>query len=58
MLWSMSDFAQASGCRGRGGEQFKVVVLVEQGEVEKVMEREKEDIEVLAMGQFLISSRC
>jgi hypothetical protein len=29
------------------------VVLVEQGEVEKAMEREKQDIDVLAMGQFL-----
>ena len=56
--WSMSDFAQASGRGGRGGERFEVVVLVEQGEVEQVMEREKEDIDVLAMGQFLIGSGC
>ena len=35
-----------------------MVVLVEQGEVEQVIEREKEDIDVLAMGQFLIGSRC
>ena len=31
---------------------------MEQGEVEQVIEREKEDIDVLAIGQFLISSRC
>ena len=54
----MSDFAQASGRGGREGERFEVVVLVEQGEVEQVMEREKEDIDVLAMGQFLIGSGC
>jgi superfamily II DNA helicase RecQ len=58
MPWSMSDFAQASGRGGRGGEPFEVVVLVEQGEVEKAMEREKQDIDVLAMGQFLIGSGC
>lgn len=28
MPWSMSDFAQASGRRGRAGEQVDVVVLV------------------------------
>ena len=56
--WSISDFAQASGRGGRGGEQFEVVVLVEHGEVEKAMEEQKEDIDVLAMGQFLIGSGC
>ncbi|KAF1922244.1 P-loop containing nucleoside triphosphate hydrolase protein [Didymella exigua CBS 183.55] len=45
--WSMSDFAQASGRGGRGGEQYEVVVLVGQGEVEQVMEREKEKMDVL-----------
>ena len=40
------------------GELFKVVVLVEQGEVEKAIEREKQDIDVLAIGQFLIRSGC
>jgi superfamily II DNA helicase RecQ len=58
MPWSMSDFAQASGRGGRGGEQFDVVVLVEHGEVEKAMEREKDEIDVLAIGQFLIGSGC
>jgi superfamily II DNA helicase RecQ len=58
MPWSMSDFAQASGRGGRGGEPFDVVVLVEHGEVEKAIEREKDEIDVLAMGQFLIGSGC
>jgi hypothetical protein len=34
------------------------VVLVEHREVEKAIEREKDKINVLAIGQFLISSRC
>lgn len=54
----MSDFAQASGRGGRGGEQYDVVVLVGHGEVEQVMEREREKMDVLAMGQFLIGSGC
>ena len=58
MLWSISNFAQASSRRGRGGEQFNVVVLVEHREVEKAIEREKDEINMLAIGQFLISSRC
>ena len=58
MPWSISNFAQASSRGGRGGEQFDVVVLVEHGEVEKAMEREKDEIDVLAIGQFLISSGC
>jgi hypothetical protein len=35
MLWSLTDFAQASGCRGRGGELVDVVVVIEHREVEK-----------------------
>jgi superfamily II DNA helicase RecQ len=58
MLWSMTDFAQASRRRGRGGEAFNMVVVVEQGEVEKRMERESDNLDVQAMGQFLIGSRC
>ena len=58
MPWSITDFAQASGRGGRGGEEFDVVVVVEQGEVEKRMERESDDIEVVAMGQFLVGSGC
>jgi hypothetical protein len=33
-------------------------VLVEQGEVEKAIEREKQDIDMLAIRQFLIRSGC
>jgi superfamily II DNA helicase RecQ len=50
MLWSITDFAQASGRGGRGGEAFDVVVVLEQGEVEKRIERESDNIEVLAIG--------
>jgi superfamily II DNA helicase RecQ len=58
MLWSMTDFAQASGRRGRRGEQVDVVVVVGHGEVEKRMEKESDDIDVQAMGYFLIGSGC
>ena len=34
------------------------MVLVEHREVEKAIEREKDEIDVLAIGQFLISSGC
>jgi superfamily II DNA helicase RecQ len=58
MPWSMTDFAQASGRGGRGGEQVDVVVVVGHGEVEKRMEKESDDIDVQAMGHFLIGSGC
>lgn len=58
MPWSMTDFAQASGRGGRGGERFDVVVVLEHGAVEKRMEKESDDIDVQAMGQFLIGSGC
>lgn len=54
----MTDFAQASGRRGQGGEQVDVVVVLGQGEVEKRMEKESDDIDVQAIGQFLIRSGC
>jgi superfamily II DNA helicase RecQ len=58
MPWSMTDFAQASRRRGQGGEQVDVVVVVGHGEVEKQIEKESDDINVQAMGHFLISSGC
>lgn len=58
MPWSIMDFAQASGRRGRGRERFKVVVVVEYREVEKRIEQESGDINVQAIGTFLIRSRC
>jgi superfamily II DNA helicase RecQ len=52
MPWSMTDFAQASGRGGRGGETFDVVVMIEQGKVEKRIEQESGDIDVrLAISQ-------
>jgi superfamily II DNA helicase RecQ len=54
----MTDFAQASGRGGQGGEQVDVVVVVGHREVEKRMEKESDDINVQAMGHFLIGSRC
>lgn len=58
MPWSMTDFAQASGRRGRGREGFKVVVIVEHGEVEKRIEQESDDLDVQAIEVFLIRLGC
>ena len=58
MPWSMTDFAQASGRGGRGGERFDVVVVLGQGTVEKRIEQESGDINVQAIGAFLIRNRC
>jgi hypothetical protein len=58
MLWSMTDFTQASRRRGQGGEQVDVVVVVGHREVEKQIEKESNNIDVQVIGHFLISSRC
>jgi hypothetical protein len=54
----LTNFAQASGCRGRRGELVDVVVVIEHREVEKRVEEKSEDIDVQAIGQFLIRSGC
>jgi superfamily II DNA helicase RecQ len=58
MPWSMIDYAQESGRGGRAGERVDSVILVEHGEVERTMERMSEDLDVQAMGMFLIGSGC
>jgi len=58
MPWSMIDYAQESGRGGRAGERVDSVILVEQGEVERTMQRKSEDLDVQAMGTFLIGSGC
>jgi hypothetical protein len=46
MLWSITDFTQASRRRGRRGKQVDIVVVVEHREVEKRIEKESDDINV------------
>ncbi|CAO2655088.1 Nn.00g101520.m01.CDS01, partial [Neocucurbitaria sp. VM-36] len=58
MPWSMIDYAQESGRGGRGGETVDAVVLVEHGEVERRMQEKEEDIDVQAIGLFLIGGGC
>ena len=58
MLWSMIDYAQESGRGGRAGERVDAVVLVEKGEVERTMKQKSGDLDVQAMGVFLIGSGC
>jgi superfamily II DNA helicase RecQ len=58
MPWSMIDFAQESGCGGRADERVDSVVLVEKGEVEVTMRRKWDDLNVQAMGMFLVGKGC
>lgn len=58
MLWSMTDYAQESGRSRRAGERLDLVVLLEPDEVEWMMERKSTDMDVQAMGRFLIGSGC
>jgi superfamily II DNA helicase RecQ len=58
MPWSMIDYAQESGRGGRAGERVDSVILVEQGEVERTMQGKSDDLDVQAMGMFLIGGGC
>lgn len=58
MPWSMIDFAQESGRGGRGGERVDSVIVVEHGEVERRMKQKEEDLDVQAMGIFIIGGGC
>jgi superfamily II DNA helicase RecQ len=58
MPWSMTDYAQESGRGGRGGEQVDSIILVEHGTVEKRMLEKAEDLDVQAMGVFLLGNGC
>jgi hypothetical protein len=58
MPWSMIDYAQETGRGGRAGERVCSVVLVEHGRVEWTMKQKSEDLDVQAMGLFLIGQGC
>jgi superfamily II DNA helicase RecQ len=58
MPWSMTDYAQEGGRGGRAGEVVDSVIVVEEGEVERVMKQKEEELDVQAMGMFLIGSGC
>jgi superfamily II DNA helicase RecQ len=58
MPWSMIDYAQESGRGGRAGERVDSVVLVEHGEAERTMKQKSDDLDVQAMGTFIIGSGC
>ena len=58
MPWSMIDYAQESGRGGRAGKRVDAVVLVEKGEVERTMKQKSGDLDVQAMGVFIIGSGC
>jgi hypothetical protein len=58
MPWSMIDFAQESGRGGRNGEVVDSVVLVEHGEVERMLAQKGADVDVQAVGAFVTSTGC
>ena len=58
MLWSIIDYAQESGRGGRAGERVNSVVLVKHGEVERTIKQKSDNLDVQAMGTFIISSSC
>jgi hypothetical protein len=53
MPWSMIDYGQESGRRGRSGEVSDSVIMIEEGEVEDRVSRSRGDVDIVAMGQFL-----
>lgn len=58
MLQSIIDFTQESGQGGRASEVVDSVILVEHGEVEQTLSKKGDDINVQAIGVFIISSSC
>ncbi|KAF2624455.1 P-loop containing nucleoside triphosphate hydrolase protein [Macroventuria anomochaeta] len=58
MPWSMIDYVQESGRGGRAGKRVDSVVLLEPDEVEQTMQQKSTDVDVQAMGNFLIGSGC
>jgi len=58
MPWSIINFAQESGRGGQAGEIVDSVLVVEQGEVERRIEQQKGELDVQAIGLFIIGSRC
>lgn len=58
MPWSMIDYAQESGRGGRAGEVVDSVILVGHGEVEETLAKNADNIDVSAIGFFIIGSGC
>ena len=58
MLWSIINYAQESGRGGQASERVDLVVLVEYSEVERTIKQKSDNLDVQAIGTFLISSSC
>ena len=54
----MIDYAQESGRGGQASKRVNSVVLVEHREVERTMKQKSNDLDVQAIGTFIISSGC
>jgi superfamily II DNA helicase RecQ len=58
MPWSIIDYAQESGRGGRADKRVDSVVLVEHREVERTIRQKSDDLDVQAIGMFIIGSGC
>jgi choline kinase len=58
MLYSIIEFAQATGRGGWAGERVDSVVLIKKGAVKRLIKQKTKDINVQAIGIFLISNGC
>jgi superfamily II DNA helicase RecQ len=58
MPWSITDFAQESGRRGREGETVDAVILVAHREIERRLQEKSDNIDVQAIGVFITDNRC
>lgn len=58
MPWSIVDYAQESGRGGRAGERVESMILVERSQVEWTMKQKSEELDVQAMGLFLLGTGC
>ena len=58
MPWSMIDFAQESGRGGRAGEVVDSVIVIEEGEVDYRLSKDRGSIDVVAMAQFIHATGC
>ncbi|KAF2820903.1 P-loop containing nucleoside triphosphate hydrolase protein, partial [Ophiobolus disseminans] len=58
MPWSAIDFAQESGRGGREGETVGSIVLADRLSVRRTLEQKPDDVNVQAMGDFLLATGC
>ena len=58
MLQSIINYAQESRRGGRASERVNSIIIVEQAKVEHTMQQKSNNLDVQAIGMFLLSNRC